>query len=345
MEQLTILWKQLWNAVTESVKKPWSSKWRHFKYRLAWEWRPFMRDAGKFPLAVDVELCSYCNFRCGMCQQSSNWWNKEGKTISQSFMEWPIFKKIVNECVALGVHSMKVNWRGEPMANPVIYKYIRYMKAKGIHEVMMNTNASYLTVRNADALIRSGLDRIIFSCDGLSKSTYNSIRIGGDFDKFMQKIKMFKKRCISHDKLGRSTPIIRINMSFQEKNAHEIPHAKEYFKDIADELRINTVYNPQKESTWLGAEHRTVKRKGCSQLYQRLVISCEGDIVPCCADYKKQLSVGNVKKVSLREAYTRKIQAIRNTHERHRGRTLDGCTNCDLFALSIRDVNGKVIYA
>lgn len=344
MEPITILAKQLWNALSEASTKPWNEKWRHFKYRFAWEWRPYRKSAGSYPLAVDVELCSYCNFRCGMCQQNSNWWNKEGKTVKQSYMEWKVFRKVVDECVDMGVHSMKVNWRGEPMANPIIYKYVRYMKVKGIPEVMMNTNASYITTRNADALIRAGLDRIIFSCDGLSKETYNKIRIGGDFDKFMEKIRMFKQRCIVHDRLGKKTPIIRINMSIQQANIHEIPQARAFFKDLCDELRLNTVYNPQQENRWLGDEHRTKKRKGCPQIYQRLIVSCEGDIVPCCVDYKKQLSVGNVKTLSLREAYTRRIQTIRSTHERHRGRTLKSCDKCDNFSLTTRNEFGKVVY-
>ena len=218
-------------AIREALGKQWRAKIKHLAYRLLWELRPIFSFPGSSPLAVDVELASYCNFRCRMCQQSTNWWNKLGISVKDSLMPWELFTKVVDECAEMGVYSMKINWRGEPMANPHFAECIRYMKEAGIHEVMMNTNASYITEENVDDLLTSGIDRIIISCDGVSRETYNKIRLGGDWDKFIMNVELLNE----HLNLLKLTdvhfrfPIIRINVAVMEANQHEVEDFKRIF--------------------------------------------------------------------------------------------------------------------
>ncbi len=115
---------------------------------------------------------------------------------------------------------------------------------------------------------------------------------------------------------GSKYPIIRINASIQESNKHEIPHFKEFFKGMTDELRLNTVYNPQMENKWLKGEHRIVKRKGCPQIYQRMIVDANGDAVPCCVDYKKNLNRGNVNNQSLEYIYQDGFEPIRRAQQK-----------------------------
>lgn len=332
----------LWQAIRESMAQPWGRKFRHLRYRLLWEIRPRLRWPGAVPLAVDIELASVCNFKCTMCQQATGWydeWHRLGKV--KAYVSWETFTSVVDECAEMGVYSMKVNWRGEPMLNPHLVEAIRYIKHKGIHEVMMNTNASKLTPELADEIIGSGLDRIIFSCDGISRETYNTIRVGGDWDKFIANIRMFAQRCRAQKLLGRRVPVVRLNASIQEANRHEIPEFENMFNGLVDELRFNTIYSPQSKLS----EKRQVKKKGCPQIYQRMIVSTEGDAVPCCADYLKELKLGNLKDTSLKKMYQFEMEKIRIMHEIHKGRDLDGCKKCDLFALSEKNAEGEVIWA
>ena len=120
--------------------------------------------------------------------------------------------------------------------------------------------------------------------------------------------------------------------------------AKKFFKKYCDELRMNTVYNPQMSNKWLGKEHRVKKRKGCPQIYQRLIVAGNGDVMPCCVDFQKKLNLGNVHKETLANIYRRRVGAIRKAHEGHKGRSLPACESCDNFALSSK-VEGKVVYS
>jgi len=311
---------------------------RHWNYRIQWHLRPLLEWANDYPLAVDIETANACNLRCTMCHQSTGWLKEDQKVL----LDFATLERVVTEAVEIGVHSMKVNWRGEPLLHPEIVRIVKFIKDHGIPEVMMNTNGILMTRQIADGLINAGLDRIIFSCDGISKRTYEKIRRGAKWDQFLENVKMFRGRCLFHKSMGAErVPKIRINCAIQEKNRGEIGKFRKFWKGIADEVRFNTVYRPLGNSNMEG---RKKKRHGCPQVYQRLVVDARGNVMPCCADYREELNLGNIHENSLTWIWNVSANKIRKMHERHMGRILNGCRYCDLFALSEIDTNDKVIW-
>ena len=91
-------------------------------------------------------------------------------------MNFELYKKIIDTAVKWKVPSIKLNWRGEPLLNPKLPKFINYAKTKGILEVSINTNATNLDKKRSNELIDSGLDLIIYSFDGGTKKTYEKMR-------------------------------------------------------------------------------------------------------------------------------------------------------------------------
>ena len=337
--------KPIWSDLMRDIKTAtfWKNPLKHIWYRIQWNLRPEINWSGSKPLSVDVELSNGCNFRCTMCQQSTNWLKKE----EELFMSWNTLKLVVDECKRLGVYSMKVNWRGEPTLDPECADKIAYIKQQGIHEVQMNSNASKLTPSFCDQLIESGLDRIIFSCDGLSKETYNTIRRGGNFDTFVSNVTMFRQRRNAKDVgrnwFNRRLPVIRINMAVMDQNRHEKPLFKDFFKDIADEMSFNEVYQPQSSNINKGQKRKS-KRKGCPQIWQRLIVSVHGTVMPCCVDFREKLAQGTIQNESLSTIWNSRMSNLRSMHKIGLGRKVSGCTNCDNFALSEVDSTGKVVW-
>ena len=324
----------------------WNNPIAHLAYRYAWNFRPERQDAGSNPLAVDVEIANGCNFRCVMCQQSTEWLKRE----DEHFMSWDTLRDVVEESKRIGVYSMKVNWRGESTLDPECGDKCVYIKKAGIHEVQMNTNASKLEPILNSKLI-DGLDRIIFSCDGVSKETYNKIRRGGDFATFIKNVTVFRRMRDEKDKKLNifdkryGLPVIRINMAVMEQNHHEVEDFKVLFKGIADEVFFNKVYRPQgAKSEHNKGQHRTSKRLGCPQIWQRLIVDTEGNVMPCCVDYQEKIKLGNTSVHSLLEIWTKRASYLRTAHKAHRGRSIDGCKGCDNFALSSLDDDGKVVW-
>lgn len=342
-------WSGFWKDIRRDIKTRifWNAPITHLIYRHAWNFRPDQQSAGDAPLSVDVELANGCNFRCVMCQQSTEWLAKK----DEHFMDWPTLKLVTDECKRIGVYSMKVNWRGESTLDPECGKKVRYLKEAGIHEVQMNTNASKL---DNDVLVNdliAGLDRIIFSCDGMSPETYNKIRRGGNFNVFLKNVTRFRRLRDEKDaKLGffdkrRGLPVIRLNMAIMEQNHHEVDDIKVLFRGICDEIFFNKVYRPQNAaSDHNKGQHRTDKRRGCPQIYQRLIVDVEGNVMPCCVDYQKKLNMGNVSDISLNDIWNKKGNALRNIHKNHAARKLPGCAGCDNFALSALNDKKEVVW-
>ena len=343
------LWSGFWKDMARDIKTRifWNGPLKHINYRFWWNMRPDRQDAGTAPLSVDVELANGCNFRCIMCQQSTEWLDKK----DEHFMDWSTLKLVVDECKRLGVYSMKVNWRGESTLDPECGKKVCYLKDSGIHEVQMNTNASKLDNNELVNDLMRGLDRIIFSCDGMSPETYNKIRRGGNFNVFLKNVTRFRRLRDEKDArlpwwhTRRGLPVIRLNMAIMEQNHHEVDDIKVLFRGICDEVFFNAVYRPQDAKVEHNkGQHRTSKRKGCPQIYQRLIVDTQGNVMPCCVDYQEKLVMGNVNEKSLSDMWNKRGAALRSVHESHKARQLPGCVGCDNFALSQLDENGAVVW-
>ena len=87
------------------------------------------------PLCVDIEIASICDLACPHCF-------REYILTPDKIMNFEMYKKIIDEIVLLGVPSIKLNWRGEPLLNKQIGKFIKYAKISGILDVAINTNAT-----------------------------------------------------------------------------------------------------------------------------------------------------------------------------------------------------------
>ena len=142
------------------------------------------------PLSIDIETASICDLACPHC-------SREYIVTPDKIMSFEFYKKIVDEAAGLKVPSIKLNWRGEPLLNPQLEKFVKYAKEMGILEVSINTNAVTLTEKRSRKLIEAGLDVIIFSFDGGTKKTYEKMRPGrfhnNQFDQVYENIKKFSE--------------------------------------------------------------------------------------------------------------------------------------------------------
>ena len=114
-----------------------------------------------------IEPTNTCNLRCTFCFVT------EGMTREDGFMDFELFKKVIDESPGLE-HLCMHNW-GEPLLHKDIFRMINYAKAAGIAWVVMNTNGTLLTDKIIQRIVDSGLDIIRFSIDG-SAETFKKIR-------------------------------------------------------------------------------------------------------------------------------------------------------------------------
>jgi MoaA/NifB/PqqE/SkfB family radical SAM enzyme len=266
------------------------------------------------PLCVDIELAAICDLACPHCFRE--YILTPDKTMDEEF-----FIDIINQVSDLKIPSIKLNWRGEPLLHPKISQFISYAKSKGILDIAINTNATNLTEKKSKEIIESGLDQIIYSFDGGSKKTYEKMRPGrfksNKFEEVYENIKNFKK---VRDKLNTKFPVTKIQMILTNDSRNEVEDFYRLFSDYVDDVTV-TQYNERGGNLedinidnknfikdYLSENNLPIEtpyivdvddnifiskgRISCDQLFQRMMITYDGQVGMCCHDWGAQHCIG-----------------------------------------------------
>jgi MoaA/NifB/PqqE/SkfB family radical SAM enzyme len=163
------------------------------------------------PLAkVYVEPTSICNLRCRTCVRNS--WSEPIGT-----MKADTFDRLME---ALGdirtVRSMHFWGIGEPLLHPGIASMIARARALGARTEMI-TNGLLLNRDMSAKLVEAGLDRIIFSIDGVSPEDHEEIRQGGNLAQVRENIlglhRERRARGVGNPEVGLEFVLMRRNVA------------------------------------------------------------------------------------------------------------------------------------
>ena len=128
-----------------------------------------------FPPYLILEPTNVCNLQCPFCPRELT-----EKSRGLGFMEFDVYKKIIDEAIVNNVYGVTLYMLGEPMLHSKIVDMINYAKEAGIPAVNLSTAA---TTNNLDELLETELDDLILSIDGATKEMYERMRVGGTFEK------------------------------------------------------------------------------------------------------------------------------------------------------------------
>jgi MoaA/NifB/PqqE/SkfB family radical SAM enzyme len=136
---------------------------------------PFSEVRRAWPVRLDVEPASKCNFRCIMCQVA-DWPN--GKRAEDMTVEQ--LEQLLADQDTLT--EVKLQGFGEPLMNKKLFDLLERLVAKDIW-VRTTTNGSLLHLRDAyKRLVDSGAGDITASFDGADKETFEKIRVKSKFE-------------------------------------------------------------------------------------------------------------------------------------------------------------------
>jgi radical SAM protein with 4Fe4S-binding SPASM domain len=217
-------------------------------------------------------------------------------------------QRIIDE---LSRKLMYINFyfQGEPLIHSSFYELVKYAKSKKIYTAT-STNAHFLDEENACALVKSGLDRLIISVDGITQKTYEAYRVHGKLDKVLQGIKNVVK---AKSELKSKTPYIIYQMLVVRQNEHEVEDARKLAVELGcDEFRLKTaqVYEHEKGNQLIPVNEKytryrknadgtyTLKNKlenHCWRMWQGCVFTWDGRVVPCCFDKDAVHQLGKVE--------------------------------------------------
>lgn len=292
---------------------------KYLEYRRKWEQNPRKFIVGDFPIHVDIETTTSCNLKCFMCFQSYD-------PPKPAKMSTEMIKRILDEGKINNLCSVKFQYRGEPLTDVRIAEMVKYAKDSGVIEVMFNTNATLLTEKTAKKLINAGLDKLICSIDGCDKETYESIRIGGNFDTVLCNIQTIQK---IKKELETNRPIVRVQMVDTPRNHEIIDDYVQFWSKIVEDVAIENMLDWNMEvQDW-----RIFPSFACAHLWQRLMVLTDGTVLPCCRATRggNEIlhSVGNVNEQSLKDIWQgEQMEEIRNAHINGESHRIKMCRLC-----------------
>jgi len=125
-----------------------------------------------------IEPTMRCNLHCIMCP-----WHE--MRAPRGDMAWETYEKIVRSFK--GVEEVDLTGGGEPLMHPQLIRMIGLAKESAC-KAGFSTNATLLTHKLSEELIRIDLDWIAYSLDGATAQTYEKIRKGASFEQVVDHI-------------------------------------------------------------------------------------------------------------------------------------------------------------
>jgi MoaA/NifB/PqqE/SkfB family radical SAM enzyme len=165
---------------------------------------------------VLIKLLDYCEMHCVMCGQLSD--TRRGHILPAEILRRYFSEKTLS-------NTRVYLWGGEPLLHPELESIIRFFKTRGA-TVAINTNG-YRMEHIASALVDAGMDRIIFSLDGLDSKTHDSVRgYPGAHEQVIKNL-----RLILNLRGQNGSPLIRINFVVLPINYEQIPRVVDWAKN------------------------------------------------------------------------------------------------------------------
>lgn len=271
------------------------------------------RDEAPLPEIVQIESTNICNAKCVFCP-------RDDMHRKQGVMDMALFRKIVDECAALGIEHVRMHNYGEPFVDRSLVEKVRYAKQAGIPQVGMISNGSLITEAAARGMIEAGLDAINISVDASGREVFERTRLGLKYDKVIGNI---ERLVAIRRELNRTRP--KLILSFVRQNDSTDEQAFiEHWRQIADKIHVTDLHN------WAGTlNQQSEVNYPCYRPWLTFTALWDGRVSLCCADFDGRTILGDLRTSSIREIWNSDAyRSVRRQHLESGGP--DICRSCDL---------------
>jgi radical SAM protein with 4Fe4S-binding SPASM domain len=255
--------------------------------RLRREYRQMKAILDSYPSIAIIDPTNICNLKCPICPTGQGRQNKRG------YMEVDLFKKIMGELSPYLFEVWLYNW-GEPFLNSSVFELIEITNKSNISSTI-STNLNYFPKGYERNLIKSGLERLVVSFDGVSQESYSTYRRGGKIDQVIENV----ERIVDAKKSAKSIlPLIKLQFLVNRFNEHEMTQAERLAEKLNVDIEFKSfMFNAKKDSTrrkWEPSNRKftryniktgedlTCKKYLCVWLWRYAVVNWDGKVTPCC---------------------------------------------------------------
>lgn len=244
-----------------------------------------------YPRHLFIETTASCNLKCDYCPRER----------INNHMDFELFKSIIDESAYYGPRSFSLHLFGEPLLYPRVWEAVRYIKTKNKQNTVILTSNGTLFERHADDIVKSDVDKIIWSWRPEAKFS----------DKLKERLR----------KWGRLT--VRM---IQETVPKE---EKDYWGNWPNvETRSLHNYGGTVDLKKFGVQGTAGTRYPCYHLWLAPAVAWNGNFLICCSDPHQKEVIGNLADISIAEGW-QKMEKIRQAHLN--GQYNGICKDCDVW--------------
>ncbi len=312
------------------------------------------------PLRVHLEVNDRCNLNCIMCARRSENIPKDTGDLDPAIVHrispWLSFANYVG-----------LAGNGEPFLHPKLFEILDIIRGAGSVPSIV-TNGTLLSDECLGRLIQLGPSILDVSFDGATKQTFETIRVGADFNAIVGNLKHLaalksKHRspypilnflvCVMQENKGELVEVVNLakTLGVSKVDFQTIyPFTQDARKSVIQELKeVHEVTAPAMNRTRelgimatlspigfgikerLRFEHHELKpgtRLFCENVWQTLHVGVDGDVRFCCFWTGRHL--GNLAEQTIPELWNHPdFQSLRTRLAK--GEIPDDCRNCHLL--------------
>ena len=304
------------------------------------------RFCSSLPYHMICELTNFCQLKCPLCATG------QGKhQYPTGKMAFSTFKKLIDETGDYQLFIQFACW-GEPFLHAEASKFFQYAHQKNI-ATLASTNFSYpVSSKKMVDLVKSGLDILVVSLDGITPKVYSRYRVQGDFTQVIRNIRLLAR---TKKKLHSRTPYIQWQFLVSKYNEHQISRlpayasklkvdslvlipmivlfgqSKDHQPKLDDWIPKDKKYQPNKYSL-VSNKSGNLKIGKCWWPWRDFVLHHDGKISPCCYNNDQSLTFGNVLKDDFHQIWNnQKYISARSLFHKGRGTVKTICHQCEIM--------------
>lgn len=240
-----------------------------------------VRNTGCIPrrtqYMVTIETTSVCNLSCPLCPTGTGTVERANK-----FIDPGLFARIVDVTAPLAKGYVMGMW-GEPAFHPEIGLLLDKLSPL---PVWTSTNLNY-TASIAEELARWENLHVICAVDTLDPERYPDYRVGGSYETMLRNLDILARgACHAYPQFlveaeADTAPFVR----FAE--AHGIPPHNVVIKTKRKNFRLDPTAKPIPGV--------------CHSPYSNFFFNCDGYMLPCCNNVKKDLHLAHISELASAE--------------------------------------------
>lgn len=285
------------------------------------------------PAFISIEPTNICNLQCPECPTGN-----KSSIVAKGKMQLALCEKLIPQ-IKNSVLFANLYFQGEPFINEQIIQIIQNVESAHI-PTSISSNAHFITPQNAEAIVKSGLTKLIISMDGYNQETYEKYRRNGIFQKVLDGMKAIHD---AKQHLNSRFPLVELQcllFKHTENHTQEIRAiGKQYGADIVlfktaqfyDSQNIDML--PSNKNSRYSVTNGTLNIKKelknrCWKMWSSCIVAWNGNVLPCCFDKNHTFAFGSLNSMNLEQIWHSEVyNSFRKTVHTNR-KQIKMCQNC-----------------